>query len=159
MSAYTGAGLHIYDSWVSRVLVTGMSGVGKSTLLEGLARRGHPVVDTDYDGWVLEGRWDEVRMHELLAHAGTVVVSGTVENQGQFYGYFDHVVLLSAPLRTLLDRVMKRTSNPYGKRAEEQAEIAHNLETVEPLLRRTATLELDGRAEPDSLVAAVEMLI
>jgi dephospho-CoA kinase len=142
------------------VLVTGMSGVGKSTLLAGLARRGHRVVDTDYDGWVLDdGRWDELRMHELLAHAGTVVVSGTVENQGQFYGCFDHVVLLSAPLRTLLDRVMKRTSNPYGKRAEERAQIAHNLETVEPLLRRTATLELDGRAEPDSLVAAVEMLI
>lgn len=86
-----------------RVLVTGMSGVGKSTLLEGLARRGHTVVDTDYGGWVLEdGRWDELRMRNLLEHTGSVVVSGTVENQVQFYDYFDHVVLLSAPLQTLL---------------------------------------------------------
>jgi dephospho-CoA kinase len=145
---------------MSRVLVTGMSGVGKSTLLAGLARRGQTVVDTDYDGWVLQdGTWDEPRMQDLLDHADSVVVSGTVENQVLFYGYFDHVVLLSAPLETLLDRVKQRTSNPYGNRAEEQREIAVYLDTVEPLLRRGATLELDGRAEPDALVAAVEMLL
>ena len=51
---------------MSRVLVTGMSGVGKSTLLEELARRGYTVLDTDYDGWVLaDGRWDEARMSDL----------------------------------------------------------------------------------------------
>ena len=144
---------------MSRVLVTGMSGVGKSTLLAGLAQRGQTVVDTDYDGWVLQdGLWDEPRMQDLLDHADSVVVSGTVENQVLFYGYFDHVVLLSAPLETLLDRVKQRTSNPYGNRAEEQREIAVYLDTVEPLLRG-ATLELDGRAEPDALVAAVEMLL
>lgn len=98
-------------------------------------------------------------MHELLKHVSSVVVSGTVENQGQFYGYFDHVVLLSAPLQTLLDRVTKRSSNPYGKRLEEQQEIAGYLEAVEPQLRRGATLELDGRAEPGSLVTAVEALL
>ena len=145
---------------MSRVLVTGMSGVGKSTLLEGLAQRGHAVVDTDYDGWVLkDGRWDEPRMHDLLKHAGSIVVSGTVENQVRFYDYFDHVVLLSAPLQTLLDRVTKTSSNPYEKRAEEQEEIAGYLETVEPVLRRGATFELDGRSEPASLVAAVEVLL
>ena len=145
---------------MSRVLVTGMSGVGKSTLLAGLAQRGQTVVDTDYDGWVLQdGLWDEPRMQDLLDHADSVVVSGTVENQVLFYGYFDHVVLLSAPLETLLDRVKQRTSNPYGNRAEEQREVAVYLDTVEPLLRRGATVELDGRAEPDALVAAVEMLL
>ena len=145
---------------MSRVLVTGMSGVGKSTLLAGLAQRGQTVVDTDYDGWVLQdGLWDEPRMQDLLDHADSVVVSGTVENQVLFYGYFDHVVLLSAPLETLLDRVKQRTSNPYGNRAEEQREIAVYLDTVEPLLGRGETLELHDRVEPDSLVAAVKMLL
>lgn len=46
-----------------------------------------------------------------------------------------------------------------AKRPEEQREIAGYLETVEPLLRRGATLEFDGRAEPDSLVATVETLL
>ena len=136
-----------------------MSGVGKSTLLEGLARRGRTVVDTDYDGWVLpNGGWDESRMHELLENVGSVVVSGTVENQGKFYSSFDHVVLLSAPFQILLERVTARCSNPYGNQADRE-EIAGYLETVEPLLRRGATLELDGRADPSSLVTAVELLL
>jgi hypothetical protein len=54
---------------------------------------------------------------------------------------------------------MTRTSNPYGSRPEEQREIAHYVETVEPLLRQGAGVELDGRAEPASLVDAVETLI
>ena len=56
-------------------------------------------------------------------------------------------------------RVTTRTSNPYGSRPEEQREIAHYIETVEPLLRQGASVELDGRAEPASLVDAVETLI
>jgi hypothetical protein len=54
--------------------------------------------------------------------------------------------------------VTTRTSNPYGSRPEER-EIAHYVETVEPLLRQGAGVELDGRAEPASLVDAVETLI
>ena len=36
------------------VLVTGMSGTGKSAALVELARRGHRVVDTDYGGYAVE---------------------------------------------------------------------------------------------------------
>ena len=52
---------------MARVLITGMSGVGKTRLLDLLQARGHQTVDTDYDGWVLsDGRWDEARMRSLL---------------------------------------------------------------------------------------------
>ena len=34
-----------------KVLVTGMSGTGKSTALQVLGERGHRVVDTDTDEW------------------------------------------------------------------------------------------------------------
>jgi dephospho-CoA kinase len=36
---------------VAVILVTGMSGAGKSTALRELARRGHRVVDTDEADW------------------------------------------------------------------------------------------------------------
>jgi shikimate kinase len=145
---------------VARVLVTGMSGTGKSTLLDEMSRRGYDVIDTDYNGWTLpDGTWDEPRMAALLAGATRVVVSGTVTNQGRFYDRFDHVVLLSAPLGVLLDRVAKRSNNPYGKTAEHQQEIGHYLGEVEPLLRRSATAELDGRRPVGELADIVEQLL
>jgi shikimate kinase len=142
-----------------RVLVTGMSGAGKTTVLDELGRRGHLTVDTDYDGWVrLDGGWDVPRMDQLLARHLEVIVSGTVENQGQFYDRFEHVVLLSAPLPVLIDRVSRRTNNPYGGTPEQRAEIAQYVQTVEPLLRRGATLELDGRQPVIELADAIERL-
>ena len=83
---------------MARVLVTGMSGAGKTTVLGQLHGRGHVTVDTDYDGWVVpNGMWDEQRMDQLLASHRDLVVSGTVENQGRFYDRFEDGVLLSAP--------------------------------------------------------------
>jgi shikimate kinase len=145
---------------MARALVTGMSGAGKSTLLDELSRRGHRVVDTDYDGWTLtDGTWDEPRMSALLDDCDEMVVSGTVMNQGIFYDRFDHVVLLSAPLDVLFERVANRVNNPYGKTAEQQAEIKRYLDEVEPLLRRGATTELDGRRPVGELADTVERLL
>ena len=145
---------------MSRVLVTGMSGAGKSTVLDELRRRGLHTVDTDYDGWELpDGTWDEPRMEQLLAGHRDVVVSGTVENQVCFYDRFEHIVLLSAPLDVLIQRVTDRTNNPYGTLPAEREEIAQYVQTVEPLLRRGATAELDGRHPVADLADAIERLV
>ncbi len=144
---------------MTRILVTGMSGAGKSTLLAELARRGRLTVDTDYGRWELpRGLWDERRMSELLERHHDLVVSGTVENQGRFYDRFDHVVLLSAPVKVLIERVATRTNNPYGRTAEQQAEIRRYVAEVEPLLRRGASIELDGRRGVEELADAIESL-
>ena len=140
--------------------MTGMSGAGKSTLLEALTARGHLTVDTDYDGWTRDdGLWDEPRMAALLAAHPTVAVSGTVANQKLFYDRFDDVVLLSAPLDVLLNRVRTRTTNPYGRTPGHEAEIRRYARDVEPLLRRGATLELDGRRPVAELADVVDALL
>ncbi|MFN8051111.1 MAG: AAA family ATPase [Acidimicrobiales bacterium] len=142
------------------MLLTGMSGTGKTSVLDELARRGHTTVDTDYDGWTLpDGRWDEPRVSVLLDATPDVVVSGTVENQGRFYDRFEHVVLLSAPLDVLLARLRSRTNNPYGGTEAERREVAGYLETVEPLLRAGASVQLDARRPVADLADEVEALL
>ena len=139
--------------------MTGMSGAGKTTVLDVLSGRGLTTVDTDYGDWVLpDGTWDEPRMDQLLGEHRDIVVAGTVSNQGRFYDRFEHVVLLSAPVEVLLDRVGTRTNNPYGHEREQQAEIVRYAATVEPLLRRGATLELDGRRQATYLADIIERL-
>ncbi|GAA1419009.1 AAA family ATPase [Agrococcus citreus] len=145
---------------MARVLITGMSGAGKSTLLDELARRGHRTIDTDHDGWQPEhGRWDSTRMTAFLAGSADVVVSGTVENQGDFLDRFELVVLLSAPLEVLLERVARRSNNPYGHAPAERDDIRRYVVEVEPLLRRGADLELDGRLPVARLADLVERAI
>ncbi len=70
-----------------------------------------------------------------------------MSNQGRFYPQFDAVVLLSAPADVLLRRLESRSTNDYGKAADERALILSHLEKAEPLLRATCTHELDA-AEP-----------
>jgi dephospho-CoA kinase len=135
------------------VLVTGMSGSGKSTALTELARRGHRVVDTDYGGWTLdepgtERLWREDRIEAMLDDfdEDVLFVSGCVANQAKFYPRFDAVVLLSAPVDVILGRVATRETNDFGKTEEQRAAIVEDLETVEPLLRAGAMAEIDTRA-------------
>jgi broad-specificity NMP kinase len=144
-----------------RVLVTGMSGTGKSTVLTELGRRGFQVVQTDDAPWSewseADGGyvWREDLIAELLSRddRGTLYVSGTASNQGRFYPRFDAVVLLSAPVDVLLHRIEARTTNHYGKTAEERALILSHVAEVEPLLRATCTHEIDATKPLADVVA------
>ncbi|SNY04186.1 AAA family ATPase [Paractinoplanes atraurantiacus] len=145
-----------------RVLVTGMSGTGKSTALTLLAARGHHTVDTDTDEWSEwsgdDWIWRSGRITELLTTTPDVFVAGCKSNQGRFYPLFDHIVLLSAPAAVLLARVETRTTNPYGKTPADRAEILTNLATVEPLLRATATAEIDATQPAAEVARRLEAL-
>jgi shikimate kinase len=150
---------------VKRVLLTGMSGTGKSSVVRELAARGFKAVDTD-DGWSepLPGgrqRWREGALQALLATEDTDVlfVAGCEENQARFHAQFDHIVLLSAPQETLLDRLVARTSNPYGKAPEELSRILDDLENVEPLLRRVADHEIRTTIPLSEVVATILHLV
>ena len=152
------------------VLVTGMSGTGKSAALAELASRGHRVVDTDYgayseevacsDAGAWEQLWREDRIEALLDgyDDGVLFISGCVSNQGKFYPRFDAVVVLWAPANVILERVASRESNAFGKRDAERDRILYDLAKVEPLLRARATAEIDTRAPLDEVVDALESI-
>jgi shikimate kinase len=154
-----------------------MSGTGKSTLIKELAARGYRAVDTDEGGLSelasvpedlptglepgLDWVWNEDRIRELLsADDGDVLfVGGCAPNQGTFYPRFDHVVLLTAPVHLIVERLATRTTNPYGKRPGEVARVLGLLHTVEPRLRKGAGHVVDTSAPLDRVVAEILRLV
>jgi shikimate kinase len=91
--------------------------------------------------------------------AEVLFVSGCSPNQGKFYPQFDHIVLLTAPAAVIVERLANRTTNPYGKHPDEVARVLYLQQTVEPLLRRGAGLEVDTSAPLDQVVATVLQLV
>ena len=158
---------------MKRVLLTGMSGTGKSTVIRQLTARGYKAVDTDDEliEWVPlasdsrfrysdeegEWLWREAGVQELLSteDADVLFISGCVRNQGKFYPQFDHVVLLTAPAPVIVERLTSRTTNPYGKDPEELKHVLQLNETVVPMLRKSASLEVDTSAPLDDVVKKI----
>jgi dephospho-CoA kinase len=145
---------------MKRILITGMSGVGKSTIVEELASLGFKAIDLDtpqWSHWVdarpfdnftpVEGKdwvWQEERVRKLLSGPGadTLIVSGCAENMSSLYPLFDAVILFSAPLNTILERLDQRPIGSYGRTEKDKEKIAALVATVEPRLRAKAAYEI-----------------
>jgi dephospho-CoA kinase len=156
---------------VTRILITGMSGTGKSSVVLRLRELGYRAIDMD-DGWPalvepvtdetggIDWIWREDVVDEALSSDDAVVfIAGAATNQPRFYPRFDHIVLLSAPADVMAERLRTRTTNPYGKRPEELALALHYKRTVEPAMRRSATIEIDTTAPLDDVVARILALL
>jgi dephospho-CoA kinase len=131
-----------------RVLVTAMSGVGKSSVVLELRRRGFRAYDADDDGYTEPGadgvwRWRRPAVAQLLADCGedALFFAGCSEEQTQFY--WDLTVLLTAPKEVILERLATGTTNRYGKSVEERERVLADLRDVEPLLRMSADVVIE----------------
>lgn len=169
---------------MKRVLLTGMSGTGKSTVIRELRARGYKAIDTDYDGWShwintrtglpasppapgeygwdeLDWVWREDRIQTLLSieDGDVLFLAGTAANQGKFYPQFDHIILLSAPVAVIVERLATRTSNPYGTTPRSLARVLGHLESVEPRLRKVAGHEIDTSVPLNEVVESILRLV
>jgi dephospho-CoA kinase len=150
-----------------------MSGSGKSSVIRELASRGYKAVDTDYEGWshlvdvppsaspgsgaTQDWLWREDRIAELLRteDADVLFISGAAPNQSKFYPHLDHIVLLTAPASVMVERLVTRTNNPYGKRPGELERILDHKRRIEPLLQRAATTVIDTSGPLDQVVEEI----
>ena len=144
-----------------RILLTGMSGTGKSTILAALAHRGYRIVELEGDWCVpqTDGTqlWDEPKVRALLdSDAGeTLIVAGCEANMGAFIPEFDRVILLSAPREVIIERLLTRDTNAFGKSPDERDRVLRDLDEVEPRLRRVADVEIDTSGSLDETVQRV----
>lgn len=77
----------------------------------------------------------------MIHRQGSLIVAGCKSNQSKFY-----------------PRIADRTGNKYGKRPDARDQILENLALVEPLLRATATVEIDASAPLAEVVQTLEEL-
>lgn len=150
---------------MKRVLLTGMSGTGKSSVVRELVARGYKAVDTD-EGWcepLADGRqqWREEAITTLLdtEDVDVLFVAGCEENQTRFHPRFDRIILLSAPIETMLERLATRTTNSFGRSAQERQRVLDDTATVEPLLRPVADHEVVTTASLDEVVTTILRLV
>jgi shikimate kinase len=158
---------------MKRVLITGMSGTGKSSVIQELAARGYRAYDLDtpeWSHWVdaasdpltpAEGKdwvWREYRVRRLLSTPknGTLFISGCAENMGSLFSLIDMVILLSAPVETIMERLGTRSPRGYGSTPEERRKVSELIATIEPLLRESARHEIDTRRP---VVATVDEIL
>jgi shikimate kinase len=144
-----------------RVLITGMSGTGKSAVIRELIARGRQAEDLDtpeWSEWVdanpldgltpAEGKdwvWREDRVRTLLSRPldDMLFIGGCAENMGKLFPLIDTVILLTAPLTTIMERLRARSAGGYGSAAEERHKVEGLIATIEPLLRQSADHEID----------------
>lgn len=156
-----------------RVLITGMSGTGKSSVTAELARRGYRAVDLDGSeyfelvpapegavtgvGGGMDWVWNAEKVATLLDSAGSepLFVSGCSPNQGQFASCLDRILLLTAPVAVIRARLATRTNNEFGKDPGELERTMQIIAEIEPLLRRSADVVIDTAAPLDEVVARV----
>jgi shikimate kinase len=160
-----------------KVLITGMSGTGKTAVIHELQARGFTAIDLDtpeWSHWVdtaptddltpADGKdwvWQEDRVRVLLSapQDGVLFISGCAENMRRLYPLIDRIVLLSAPVDAIMARLEKRSADGYGHTAEERARIGELIATIEPLLREAAHHEIDTSGPTTKTVARILRLL
>ncbi len=164
------------------VLVTGNSGVGKSTICNLLKSRGEIAVDADWDGynhwvdrvtgevvidppypvpvgWLERFGWQMSRpMIEDLAVKMTdkaVFVCGAPENEAEVLDLFDQVICLVIDNETLRERLLTRTTNAFGKHPEEMAAALRENEDSETKYRAMGAVVVDGTRPSTEVVDTI----
>lgn len=123
---------------MTKVLITGMGGTGKSAVCDALIERGfqafdadkvaglarwedkktHQPISVDHTKFVdytkVDWAWSKTVLQQLLNTEGTIFVCGSASNSWDFFDEFDAVGVLTLPESTHRHRLETRSSS-YGK--------------------------------------------
>lgn len=146
---------------MKRILLTGMSGVGKSAVLQRLASDGILCVDLD-DGWMCDVDGEPMinfsRVHRFLqAHPDeSVVFAGCARNQWELDA--DCTILLTASPELMKARIEQR-DNPFGKDEQTWQKILADKARFEPVLRAVSDLVIDTEQPLEQTAAQIREML
>jgi shikimate kinase len=86
-------------------------------------------------------------------------IGGCAENMAGLFPLIDTVILLSAPIETIMERLTARSPGNYGHVDDERRKVADLISTIEPLLRESADHEIDTRRPITSTVDEILRIV
>jgi len=167
---------------MNAVMITGMSGAGKSTIAAVLARRGLVSIDADDDpvlarsvdpaGHVVEEpaapdfawlaqhswEWNPARLDELIQGAApaTLYVCGGAANELELADRFTQVFLLEMDEPTMLARLdAPSRDNDWGRIGDTREYLRRRLPEYQDRLRAFGAIPIDARQPLDHVVDAI----
>ncbi len=165
---------------MEKTFITGVSGTGKSTIIEGLQRRGLAAFDidevegacewrsnianekTDYfsgigKNWLQENSWIcdfnlvEQKINSFVS-ADKVYVAGITTNQLEHLAMFDQIYLLKLESDTLLKRLNARKTNDFASDGEEQKYILEIKAGFEEDMIAQGAIAIDATGVIDEII-------
>jgi hypothetical protein len=167
---------------MSAVMITGISGAGKTTIAAVLARRGLASIDADDDpllardvdlaGAVVEApaapdfawlarhswAWNPARLDELIRAAApaTLYVCGGAANELELADRFTHIFLLEIDEPTMLERLDAPTRhNEWGRTGDTREHLRGRLSGYQDRLRASGAIPVDASRPLDEVVDAI----
>src|SRR3990167_4874084 len=157
---------------MSKYLVTGLGGSGKSTVCESLRSRGVNVFDSNnvpglaswrdaytdkpikvdpssYVDWSkVAWNWDESALKKLLADNENLILCGSASHQMRFHRLFDRIFVLTLDRKTHRRHLEGRLS-PYGKDSETMAELLDEQQEFAKNLISLGAIAIDASGTPE----------
>ncbi len=170
-----------------KILITGIAGTGKSTIVAELNKRGvfsidlHDVPDLFF--WqnnetkqkveyspIHSQEWfntvdrfcDIDKLKEILSQNNDMVVAGTTSgsNQKEFLSVFDKIILLQSSPETLVHRMKTRVNKSgYGKTEAEQKDNIEWQKDFDPLILSYGAISVSTEGLIDDVVDEIVKLI
>jgi broad-specificity NMP kinase len=162
-----------------RVLITGRSGSGKSTVCRELMRQGYAAFDgNNIPGlarWIdmsngkpvrfnssgmvdknqTQWQWDEQLLADFLQKHSDVFVCGSADNQLALHHHFDKVFVLTLPPELQRQRITNRTEHNYGKLPAMQDIIIAEQQQFAHDAVAAGAIAIDAAPAPAAIVTAI----
>jgi len=163
---------------MKKFCITGVSGTGKSSVIEELKKRGIDAFDIDsmeglchwrdetlgkrveyYPGvgkeWLDKHYYfcDTKKLKEIMDGCdGAVVVSGLASNQEEFLALFDKVFLFHCDEKIFLHRLDTRENHDFAKDKSEQEHVLGYYKEFENEMREYGAVPIDTNAPLNNIV-------